>query len=95
MEAITIEQLTTVGGISIAATLISQLFWMTIAAAPAAKARFGPIFAVACGLVLSVIAGLTLGQGRLDLFQDGINGVLGGLAAIGIYDVTTSKAGLT
>lgn len=94
-ESITIAALTTVGGIAVATTLIDKLIWTTTGAADAVTARFGPIVAVATGIVLGVGAGLLLGVGGPDLAQDGINGFLGGLSAIGLYDVATSKAGLT
>jgi hypothetical protein len=93
MEGLTIEQLTTVGGISIVTALLSELFWRTAKATEEAVNRFGPVLAFGGGIVIAIGAGLTLGQGQLDVIQSGINGALGGLAAMGIHDLTTSKAG--
>lgn len=94
MDGLTVAQLTTVAGIGIATALLSELIWRTTNAPAATIARFGPIVAVGLGIVLAVVAGFALGQGRLDLFQDGINGVVGGLSAMGLHDLTTSKAGV-
>lgn len=94
MEGLTVAQLTTVAGISIATSLVSELLWRTIAATAEQVSRFGPIVAVGFGVVIAVAAGVLLGQGRLDLVQSGINGVIGGLAAMGVHDLTTSKAGI-
>lgn len=92
---ITIASLTTVAGIAIATTLIDKLIWTTTNADDGTTKRFGPVVAVLTGVVLGVVAGLALAYGGNDLFQAGINGFLGGLSAIGLYDVATSKAGLT
>lgn len=95
VEGITAAQLTTVGGIAIVVTLIDQLIWTTTGATDAIKARFGPIVGVVTGIVIGVIAGIVLSQTAQDLFQSGLNGLLGGFAALGLYDTVTSKAGLT
>lgn len=95
MEGITFAQLTTVGGIGIVAALIDQVIWTTAAAAPATKERFGPIVAIVTGVILGVAAGFVLQQTAQDLAQSALNGVLGGLTAIGLYDTVTSKAGLS
>lgn len=95
MEGLTVEQLTTVAGIATATALLSELIWRTTASAAATVSRFGPVVAVGLGIVLATGAGILLGQGHLDIAQDGINGVVGGLAAMGIHDLATSKAGVT
>lgn len=94
MEGLTVVQLTTVAGIGIATSLLSELVWRTTQSANATVERFGPVVAVGLGIVLAVGAGVLLGQGQLDLVQSGINGVVGGLAAMGIHDLATSKAGV-
>lgn len=94
MEGITIAQLTTVGGIGIVAALLDQVFWQTAGASGDTKSRFGPLVAIVTGVILGVAAGVLLSQTASDLAQSALNGVLGGLTAIGLYDVTTSKAGL-
>lgn len=94
MEALTLSQLTTVAGLATASTLLSELFWRTVQPSPATKARFGPITAVAIGVVCGLVAGFLLGLARADLAQVVINGVLGGLAAIGVHDVWESRGGI-
>jgi hypothetical protein len=93
MDGITIAQLTTVAGLTTACTLLSFLFWHTANFAPATQDRFGPLSAVAIGVLTGVASGFLLDQGRLDLVQDGINGVMAGLASMGVYDLVKSKAG--
>jgi hypothetical protein len=95
MDSLTIAQLTTVAGIGIATTLLSEVVWRTSAASDATVKRFGPLLAMGLGLVIATGAGLVLGQGRLDLAQDAINGIVGGLASMGLYDLATSKAGVS
>ena len=90
MDGLTIAQLTTVAGIAAATTLLDELIWHTAAVAAAVKDRFGPAVAVGSGVVLGIVAGVLLGQGQLDLAQDVVNGVIGGLAAIGIHDAVLS-----
>ena len=95
MDGITVAQLTTVGGIAIVTTLLNQLIWSTSGASPATKDRFGPIVAVITGVALGVVAGFVLAQTAADIAQSALNGLLGGFASIGLYDVATSKAGLS
>lgn len=94
MEALTIAQLTTVAGLTTATALLSELFWRTVAVSPATKDRFGPLVAVLIGVGAGVVAGALLGQNRLDLAQTVVNGVMGGLAAMGVHDLFASKAGV-
>lgn len=90
-EGLTLLQLTTVAGIASGTTLLSELLWRTAAASDAIKERFGPIVAVAIGVVLAIVASLLLGFGGTDLAQAIVNGVVGGLTAIGIHDVLSSR----
>ena len=94
MEGLTIDQLTTVAGLTTACTLLSFLFWKTVSVAAATVDRFGPVVAVLIGVVVGVGAGALLGQGSLDLAQDVVNGVVAGLASMGVYDLVKSKAGV-
>lgn len=94
MDGLTVEQLTTVAGIGIATALLSELIWRTTAASAATMSRFGPVVAVGLGIILAIGSGVVLGAGRVDLVQFAINGVIGGLSAMGIHDLTTSKAGI-
>ena len=94
MEAPTVQALTQVAGIGVAVSIINFLIWQTAGASDAVKARFGPILAVGSGVVVGILAGLVLHLASADLAQAAINGVVGGLTGIGIYDTVTSKAGL-
>lgn len=94
-DGLTIAQLTTVGGIAIAVALIEEVIWRTTAAPAGTTQRFGPILAVGLGIAVGLVAGLLLSQGRLDLAQDVVNGIIGGATAVGLNDVVKSGAGLT
>jgi hypothetical protein len=89
-EGLTVEQLTTVAGLTTFTWLLSELLWRTLAVAEGLRTRFGPITAVAIGIGAGVGASLLLGFGGTDLAQSGINGVVGGLAAMGIHDLVRS-----
>ena len=95
MSEITIAQLTTVAGLTTACTLLTFLFWKTLNVPEATKDRFGPLVAVIFGIGVGVVSGVLLDQSRLDLVQDGVNGVMAGLASMGVYDLVKSKAGVT
>lgn len=91
-EGLTLAQLTTVAGIASATALLSEVLWRTLAVAAAVKDRFGPIVALAIGVIVGVLASLVLGLGGQDLAQSVINGAVGGLAAIGIHDLFSASA---
>lgn len=93
-ESLTLAQLTTVAGIGVATALIDKLIWTTTAATPQAISRFGPILALGTGIVVGGVAAFVLGIVGQDFAQVLINGAVGGLSGIGLYDVFTSKAGL-
>lgn len=93
-EPITLAALTTVGGIAVATTLVDKLIWTTVGTS-LDSGRFGPIVAVITGVVLGIGAALALQIGGSDLAQAAINGAVAGFASAGLYDVVTSKAGLT
>ena len=93
MEGLTLAQLTTVAGISAGTFLLNEVIWRTANVADAVKDRFGPLVALLTGVGIGVFAGLVLGFGGADLAQDGINGVVGGLASMGIQNLISSRAG--
>ena len=95
MDGITIAQLTTVAGLTTACTLLSFLFWKTANPPEATQDRFGPIVAVMIGVIVALGAGFLLDQAKLDLAQDVVNGIVAGLASMGVYDLVKSKAGVT
>lgn len=95
METPTLQGLTQVAGIGVAVSILNFLLWRTLGASDATKGRFGPIVAVGTGVIVAVFAGFVLHLASADIAQAAINGVVGGLTAIGLYDTVTSKAGLT
>jgi hypothetical protein len=80
--------------------MLSQLIWRTAghnASGDAIQDRFGPVVAFVVAIILAEVAlwaTSVAGLNRLDVLQAALTGGLGGLAAIGIHDVVTTKAGL-
>src|SRR3990167_5255534 len=94
-----VAQLLTVAGLAPIVALVSQLVWRTLghnASGDQLQDRFGPIVAVGIGVMLAVI-GLTVtsiaGVTRLDFAEAALTGLVGGLTAIGLHDVWTTRAG--
>ncbi len=94
-----VTALLTVAGLAPIVTLLSQLIWVTIghnASGDAVQDRYGPIVAVAVGILLAEVAlwaTSVAGITRVDVFQSGLVGLVGGLAAIGIHDVWVAPSG--
>jgi hypothetical protein len=77
---LTISDLLTVSGLAVVITIVVQLAkgWI--------EERFVPLFAVAVGVCLAVIASVVLQQyGPEAVAQAVLTGLLGGASAIGIY----------
>ena len=77
---LTLNDLLTVSGLAVVITIIVQLAkgWV--------EERFVPLFAVAVGIVLAVLASVVLQQyGPEAVAQAVLTGLLGGASAIGIY----------
>jgi hypothetical protein len=97
MDAPTIDQLLTVGGNAAVTALICEVFWRALAPDPATVDRFGPIVAVAVGIALSLAALAVTAAGGApyaSLANAALVGLVGGLAAAGVHDVASSRAGL-
>jgi hypothetical protein len=97
MDAPTVGQLLTVGGNAAVTALICELFWRTLAPEPATVDRFGPIVAVAVGIGLSLVALAVTTVGGVpyaSLVDAVLVGLVGGLAAAGVHDVASSRAGV-
>jgi hypothetical protein len=90
VDGLTLAQLVTVAGVASATALVDEVLWRTAAASDAIKDRFGPIVALTTGVIVAILAALTLGFGGQDLAQAVINGAVGGLAAIGVHDLFDS-----
>ena len=92
--------LLTVAGLAPIVSMLSQLIWRTAGhdgAGDAVRDRFGPIVAVGVAVVLAEVAlwvTASIGVTRLDIFQAALTGGVAGLAAIGIHDLTTTRAGI-
>jgi UDP-N-acetylglucosamine:LPS N-acetylglucosamine transferase len=77
--------------------LICELFWRTLAPAPAVVDRFGPIVAVGTGIALSLVALAVTAAGGVpyaSVVDAVLVGLVGGLAAAGVHDVASSRAGV-
>jgi hypothetical protein len=97
MDAPTVGQLLTVGGNAAVTALICELFWRTLAPAPAVVDRFGPIVAVGTGIALSLVALAVTAAGGVpyaSVVDAVLVGLVGGLAAAGVHDVASSRAGV-
>jgi uncharacterized membrane protein len=82
MEAPTIEQLTTVAGVTIAVVAILAVLMPTEQAN-----RFGPLLAVGVGIVIAIVATWTIVDGptKQHFLSAVINGLFAGLAAVGTH----------
>lgn len=79
---LSISDLLTVSGLAVVITIIVQL------AKGLVEERFVPLFAVAVGVVLAVVASVVLQQyGPEAVAQAVLTGFLGGASAIGIYSL--------
>ena len=79
---LTLNDLLTVGGLAIVVTIVTQL------AKPFLAERWIPLFAVLVGVAVAVLATAALGRyGVEPVAQAILTGVLGGAAAIGLYEV--------
>jgi hypothetical protein len=93
--------LLTVAGLAPIVSMLSQLIWRTAGhdgSDDAVRARFGPIVAVGVAIALAEVAlwvTASIGVTRLDIFQSALTGGVAGLAAIGIHDLTATRAGIS
>ncbi len=79
---LTLNDLLTVSGLAVVVTIITQLVKGFV------DERWVPLLAVAVGIVLAVVASVALGlYGVAAVAQAALTGLLGGAAAIGIYEV--------
>jgi pyruvate/2-oxoacid:ferredoxin oxidoreductase beta subunit len=92
MDAPTTGQLLTVAGNAVVTSLLCEVFWRTLNPSPEVKDRFGPLVAAGTGIALALVALIaTTGFGApyasiVDAF---LIGLTGGLAAIGVHDVSS------
>lgn len=91
MDAPTLQALTTVAGITIAVAAIEAFLLPALKLSDEATNRFGPLLAVGLGIIISVIATwvVVTGVGKQDIASAVVNGIFGGLAAIGTHSVVT------
>ena len=82
MVELTLADLLTVGGLSLLVTILVQL------AKPYLPEKQIPLFSIAVGVLVAVVTSLALGRvGAEPVGQAILTGVLGGAAAIGIYQL--------
>ena len=94
MDAPALSSLTTVAGISLVVTAIEAFLLPALNLSTEASNRFGPLLAVILGIIVALVATFTIvtGVGREDVVSAILNGIFGGLAAIGIHQVATKTA---
>jgi len=93
-DVITPEMLTTVGGAAIATSLIFEVVKRAVQPTDEVLARFGAIIAIIIGILIVVPATLVFGP-PLDqqvVFTAIYTGIIGGLAASGIYSFSKGVA---
>lgn len=91
MDAPTLQSLTTVAGIAIAVTAIETFLLPALNLSVDATNRFGPLLAVILGVAVSILATwvVVTGVGRQDIASAVVNGIFGGLSAIGLHQVAS------
>jgi len=96
VEAITTDQLLTVGGITAVTFLVTAIIFRTAAFSDAFKSRFGALIAALVGIAFAVAASIVLIQPTTgdSLLQAVLTGLVGGLAAVGVNEIV-SNAGTT
>lgn len=88
MEAITVDALLTTAGLSTVTVILVMVLRQVLDLSGQAMDRFGAAIAIGVATVLSLLATLVFGLvSGTDLFQAVLNGIFGGLAAAGGYDV--------
>jgi uncharacterized YccA/Bax inhibitor family protein len=87
MEAPTIEQLTTVAGVTIAVVAILAVLMPILNLSTEQANRFGPLLAVGVGIVIAIVATWTIVDGptKQHFLSAVINGLFAGLAAVGTH----------
>lgn len=92
MDAPSTGQLLTVGGNAAITFLLVEVIWRAWAPDPTTKDRFGPLLAASIGVALAVVAWLVTTAANApyaSLLDAVLIGLVGGLASIGIHDVTS------
>ena len=94
MTNLTVPDLTTLVGL-LAITLVTVQIIKGAWAPPAATiSRFGPLLAVAVGVVWALLARIVIGPvDGSNLLNAVLSGIVVGAAAAGLYDVATSQKG--
>lgn len=88
MEAVTVQALTTVAGLAIVVAILVGVVRKAAKLSGETMDQWGAVLSMGIGVVLAIAAALTLHvEGGPDLFQAILNGIFGGLAASGGFDV--------
>lgn len=82
--------LLTIAGSAVIVTILVQVIKPALAWSDATVSRFGPLLAVALGVLVGT--GAALYQG-VDVVQGVITGLLAGASSIGIYDTAKTVKG--
>lgn len=88
MEAVTVQALTTVAGLAIVTGVIVAVLRKALNLSGEAMDRWGALLSILVGIVLAILATFVLSlTAGTDLLQAALNGLFGGLAASGGFDV--------
>lgn len=87
MDAPTLQALTTVAGITIAVAAIEAFLLPALNLSADLNNRFGPLLAVILGVIIGIAATwvVVTGVGKQDIAVAVVNGIFGGLAAVGTH----------
>lgn len=89
MDPASLENLATIGGAAVATTILCEVLFRTFGSG-FDKARYGALFAVVLGVLVTEVATLGLGLGSAnDLVSAAFAGLFAGASSIGIHDVVT------
>jgi hypothetical protein len=88
MDAVTVSALTTVAGLALVTGIIVAVIRKAGNLSGEAMDRWGALISITVGIVLALVGSFAFDLiGRLDLLQAVLNGLFGGLAASGGFDV--------
>jgi len=86
MDAVTVQALGSIAGVAIVVLAIVQVLKPALAWPQATQDRFMPLIAVLLGVVVGLVGTAVLGGlSGVSVAQALLNGLFGGLSAVGLY----------
>lgn len=96
MSDLTLSAVLTVAGAGVVTSILVQAILAALALPAGSRDRFGPIAALAMGVIVVELASWGLGMtARLDIVQAALTGLLAGATAMGFYDTAGATIGFT